>query len=78
MARVLGYGGLANTNGARSFAGKVEAAVLDDSLILISGDGPAPIVTTLGIDSNFNTIVRKYQIWALFAGTYTLLKGLLT
>ena len=26
MARVLGYGGLANTNGARSFSGK-EAAV---------------------------------------------------
>ena len=27
MARVLGYGGLANTNGARSFAGKTAAAV---------------------------------------------------
>lgn len=27
MARVLGYGGLGNTNGARSFAGKAEAAV---------------------------------------------------
>jgi len=25
MARVLGYGGLGNTNGLRSFAGKVEA-----------------------------------------------------
>ncbi len=25
MAVALGYGGLANTNGARSFAGKVEA-----------------------------------------------------
>ena len=27
MARVLGYGGLANTNGARDFSGKVEAAI---------------------------------------------------
>lgn len=26
MAVVLGYGGIANTNGARSFAGKAEAA----------------------------------------------------
>ena len=25
MARVLGYGGIANTNGARSFSGKTEA-----------------------------------------------------
>lgn len=27
MAKVLGYGGVANTNGARSFAGKAAAAV---------------------------------------------------
>lgn len=27
MAVVLGYGGLANTNGARDFSGKVEAVV---------------------------------------------------
>ena len=27
MARVLGYGGLANTNGARNFSGKVAAVV---------------------------------------------------
>lgn len=26
MARVLGYGGLANTNGARTFTGKEESA----------------------------------------------------
>lgn len=26
MARVLGYGGIANTNGTRSFAGKSESA----------------------------------------------------
>ena len=26
MARVLGYGGIANTNGARDFSGKAEAA----------------------------------------------------
>lgn len=25
MARVLGYGGIANTNGARDFSGKAEA-----------------------------------------------------
>ncbi len=31
MAVVLGYGGLANTNGARDFSGKVEAAVVDVS-----------------------------------------------
>lgn len=30
MARVLGLGGIANTNGARSFAGKAEA-VADDA-----------------------------------------------
>ena len=29
MARKLGYGGLANTNGARSFAGKTTAAVVN-------------------------------------------------
>lgn len=29
MARKLGYGGLSNTNGARSFAGKVAAVVVD-------------------------------------------------
>ena len=28
MARVLGYGGIANTNGARSFSGKTEAEVV--------------------------------------------------
>lgn len=27
MPRVLGYGGLANTNGARNFSGKVPASV---------------------------------------------------
>ena len=27
MARVLGYGGIANTNGIRSFSGKTESAV---------------------------------------------------
>ncbi len=26
MARVLGYGGIANTNGARNFSGKAESA----------------------------------------------------
>lgn len=30
MARVLGYGGLANTAGARSFAGKEEALISPD------------------------------------------------
>ena len=28
MARQLGYGGLANTNGARDFSGKVEAEIV--------------------------------------------------
>lgn len=28
MARVLGYGGIANTNGARSFAGKIAASIV--------------------------------------------------
>jgi hypothetical protein len=29
MARVLGYGGLANTNGTRDFSGKEETVVAD-------------------------------------------------
>lgn len=32
MARALGYGGIANTNGTRSFAGKEEATALAGSL----------------------------------------------
>ena len=31
MAKKLGYGGLANTNGARDFSGKTEAAPVADS-----------------------------------------------
>ena len=35
MARVLGFGGLANTNGARDFSGKAESAAVDDDDRLI-------------------------------------------
>lgn len=31
MARVLGYGGLANTNGARDFSGKAEREAVTDT-----------------------------------------------
>lgn len=34
MARVLGYGGLANTNGARSYAGKTLAPIQHSSRLL--------------------------------------------
>ena len=33
MARVLGYGGIAATNGARSFAGKAEAVAASSALV---------------------------------------------
>lgn len=39
MARVLGYGGLANTQGARSFAGKTPAPAGPDEHFVAEG-GP--------------------------------------
>ena len=35
MARQFGYGGLANTNGIRSFSGKVEAAAGFGKLVTV-------------------------------------------
>ena len=43
MAVALGYGGLANTNGARSFSGKVEAD------IVVSGASRMSVGMSIGI-----------------------------
>ena len=81
MARALGYGGMVNTNGVRSFAGKTLAtAGIDDRLILVGDDASAPIATGVSIlrnDELIRSITRKYNLWLIFAGTYTLLKQLL-
>ena len=80
MARILGYG-VGNTNGARSFGGKVLAiAVVGDSLILVGADDLAPIAVRVRIlvnDELIKVITRKYSLLLFFMGTYTLLKQLL-
>ncbi len=78
MARVLGYGGLANTNGARDFSSK--GVAIGSQLILVGMDATAPLITKSGIlvnDEFIRSIVRKYTLWPLFVGTYTVLKQLL-
>jgi len=44
VARKLGYGGLANTRGTRSFAGKTEA----EALIRVLGIPALPEIPTFG------------------------------
>ena len=42
MARVLGYGGIANTNGARDFSGKAEAVVFGGSSFQVREEQTEP------------------------------------
>jgi len=49
MPRVLGYGGIANTNGARSFAGKAEAAAAVGGGVLVSYTQPADFTRLTGL-----------------------------
>ena len=59
MARVLGYGGIANTNGARNFSGKVEAAG-------IVGSSRISIGISIGLHSFMFLIGRGLlEIWRL-------------
>ena len=53
MARQFGYGGIANTNGIRSFSGKVESAAGFEKLVTV--DEVDRIVEVLGGFAIFTT-----------------------
>jgi len=71
MARVLGYGGMLNTNGARNFAGKVASTAVASveiakQLILRSFDAANPLAIKVRIllgreFVRLNTVTRKYK-----------------
>ena len=63
MARVNGYGGLGNTNGARNFAGKVLAIIADlgDKLIRVGVTFVKTGAQMVTIVSPDNDPVREYN-----------------
>lgn len=62
MAVVLGYGGLGNTNGARSFAGKEEAEIVETDTDDLIRTGLA--FCQRGVDfigGSVKDVVRRYE-----------------